>query len=867
MSSCSRTGDNSCKYNARSRAGIFQVALFASVASLCLGAQIATAETDPQRQQNDTSYTVVDCLMPGRVQQLGRHITYVSRRQMRKLTVNDCQIAGGEFTVYDRGSVTGSIQAWLPFAREGDGQAQSYLGQLFEKGMDGQPDYAMARHWYKLAAEQDLAEAQFNLARLYDSGLGGEADPALADYWYRKAFGLDEDIGSSVELVAPVSVEELQATIVSQEEIIVSQEGEIEALEAQVAALEAQVYTLEEERNSLVATLVLTEQQLAFARNEFASAVASEGSALDEIEALRRQLDLRRGELEAGESRLREQEAQIASQRDMLQTALEEARQNSAGEAELHRQVDQLMQQISSLRSESESLRSQLASLQTARGAQSDHVDELRAQLEARLSDAAAREAALAEQENALASQRAELAVSSEGLATEQSDLAAAEAEIRATQIDLAAERDALSQQIAEFEAARGALALREDEIASRQASLSDLQATLAARESEISKALEDVGAREENLARVQDEAVHLTLLRESLEADQARMADARAELLEQQVDLESRDQAFSARLAEYRVRAAELDNREQVLADREAAAIAREEQIQLELRRLEAAIGGLRSADTVRPDAAERHAIAAEQMDRSIFGNYHALLIGNQNYRDERWADLQTPHNDVDAISALLTEKYGFETTVLKDASRDEMMRTLSEISRSLGPNDNFLIYFAGHGSYQDGEAFWEPVNSVYNEPYVNSIDLENINQHLQITQARKVLVVADSCYAGGWSGSPAPQLVGDMSVDEQIQLLRVRARSRSRNILTAGTVRPVVDGLGGGHSIFALAFQDALARNADIVGAQDLFPSIYRYVARSTGQLSLDQQPQYSTNITSGHEGGDFIFYPMAP
>ena len=867
MSSGSRTGDTCCKYSERSRVGVLRAALFASAASLCLTAHGQGAQADPTRRQGDVTYTVVDCLMPGRVQQLGRHITYVSRRQMQKMTVNDCQIAGGEFTVYDRGSVTGSIQAWLPFAREGDRQAQSYLGQLFEKGMNGEPDYAMARHWYKLAAEQDLAEAQFNLARLYDSGLGGDTDPALADYWYRKAFGLDEAMAGAVELVAPVSVEELQATIVSQGAVIETQEGEIAALEAQVAALEAQVYTLEEERNSLVATLAQTDQQLAMTRNAFATAVAAEGSAVGEIEALRLQLEARRAELEAGEADLLDKETEIAAQREMLQAALEEARQSSAGEEALHRQVEDLMSEIARLRGDRESLRSQLTSLQSERGIQRGEVDELRAQLETRLTAAAAREAALAERETALAAQRAALAASSGGLDSRQGELAEAEAEIRADQIRLAAERETLSRDIAAFEAAREALAVREREIQSRQASLSELQASLAARESEIAAALEHVDAREESLVRAQDEAAQLSLLRAGLEADQARIAQERAQLEAQQEDLASRDQAFSVRLAEYRERAADLDEREQVLADREAAAVAREEQINLELRRLEAAIGGLRSADTARPDASERHAIAAEQMDRSIFGNYHALLIGNQNYQDERWADLQTPHNDVDAISALLTEKYGFETTVLKDATRDEMMRTLSEISRSLGPNDNFLIYFAGHGSYQDGEAFWEPVNSVYNEPFVNSIDLENINQHLQITQARKVLVVADSCYAGGWSGSPAPQLVGDMSVEEQIQLLRVRARSRSRNILTAGTVRPVVDGLGGGHSIFALAFQDALKRNADIVGAQDLFPSIYRYVARSTGQLSLDQQPQYSTNITSGHEGGDFIFYPMAP
>jgi hypothetical protein len=72
-------------------------------------------------------------------------------------------------------------------AEQGDADAQSNLGFMFEKGRGVTQDYAQAVYWYRKAAEQGNAVAQNNLGFLYYKGLGVTQDYPQAVSWFRKA--------------------------------------------------------------------------------------------------------------------------------------------------------------------------------------------------------------------------------------------------------------------------------------------------------------------------------------------------------------------------------------------------------------------------------------------------------------------------------------------------------------------------------------------------------------------------------------------------------------------------------------------------------------------------------------------------------
>ena len=230
-------------------------------------------------------------------------------------------------------------------------------------------------------------------------------------------------------------------------------------------------------------------------------------------------------------------------------------------------------------------------------------------------------------------------------------------------------------------------------------------------------------------------------------------------------------------------------------------------------------------------------------------FGNYHALVIGIDNYRAV--TPLKTAVSDAKTVADLLQKEYGFKVTLLLDATRNQMLDSFDDLRRRLTDGDNLLIYYAGHGHLDadSDRGFWLPVDADANRR-ANWLSNSDIADMVRGTRAKHVLVVADSCYAGTLTRSLAVQM---NALDDFTRL----AQKRARTALVSGGLEPVEDAGGGKHSVFAKAFLDALMTNTGVVDMSQIFSSMRRQVV-----LSAQQTPQYSDIRQVGHEGGDFIF-----
>jgi hypothetical protein len=124
---------------------------------------------------------------------MGRTITWVGRPRAVKQTISDCEILGGQYVLFDRANYDTALAVWKVAADQGDPTAQTYVGEIFERGLGRAPDYATAAQWYRKAAMQGFARAQFRLGALYEKGLGVQRDPVAALDWYRQAAGLQKD--------------------------------------------------------------------------------------------------------------------------------------------------------------------------------------------------------------------------------------------------------------------------------------------------------------------------------------------------------------------------------------------------------------------------------------------------------------------------------------------------------------------------------------------------------------------------------------------------------------------------------------------------------------------------------------------------
>src|SRR5215470_2356558 len=138
------------------------------------------------------SLEIVDCLLPGVVRSIG-NTTYLTARRPTRTTAGECHIRGGEYTAYDRADYKSALRVWMEAATAGDPEAMTNVGEIYERGLGGTPNYEAAVIWYQKAADKGLSRALFDLGTLYEQGLGVDKDSLKALNLYRQAWGLPAD--------------------------------------------------------------------------------------------------------------------------------------------------------------------------------------------------------------------------------------------------------------------------------------------------------------------------------------------------------------------------------------------------------------------------------------------------------------------------------------------------------------------------------------------------------------------------------------------------------------------------------------------------------------------------------------------------
>ncbi len=371
---------------------------------------------------------IVDCLLPGQIRKLGSQMTYLSARRPIQTSAQDCEIRGGEYTAYDRANYSSALRVWLPMAQEGDPDAQNKVGEIYEKGLGGAPDYEMAAIWYKRAAEQGFSRAQINLAFLYEKGLGVPADPKQALQLYRDASDLPD------------------AVVIDQAELDQSR--------------------LEMDR--LRRDLDSTRSQLQQARNELQR---RESELRRQQQELRRKLDenagarlspAERARIEEAEQALQRQRAELVRRQAQIQDLETESRDQRAQLLALRTEGESLREQLELARQQQARTREDLELYQSLAAQSADELEQARAELDALASGVggdAARIATLEEQlatrEKRLSQQKDETARLEEEAARLRRQLGESEAALEAERAALQGRLDAAGRQLAEYQVYR----------------------------------------------------------------------------------------------------------------------------------------------------------------------------------------------------------------------------------------------------------------------------------------------------------------------------------------------------------------------------------------------------------------------------
>ena len=248
-------------------------------------------------------------------------------------------------------------------------------------------------------------------------------------------------------------------------------------------------------------------------------------------------------------------------------------------------------------------------------------------------------------------------------------------------------------------------------------------------------------------------------------------------------------------------------------------------------------------------------------------FGRYYALIIGNQNYQNID--SLVTPRNDIQRLGDVLETRYGFNVTRLNDSDNLAIMDAINNLNDVLTEDDNLLIYYAGHGNrIQTGDfetGYWLPVNA--DAPPRDSLWIPNefVTRHLARIEAKRVMVIADSCYAGLLSSAPGFLMLAENEKPSD-DYVRYKLPRKSRLLLTSGGDFPVLDSGGGDNSVFASALLDLLEQNKGLITAPEIYRSVRDRVSKDAKVANFDQTPVYKVIKGAGHEMGDFFFVPTS-
>ncbi len=231
-----------------------------------------------------------------------------------------------------------------------------------------------------------------------------------------------------------------------------------------------------------------------------------------------------------------------------------------------------------------------------------------------------------------------------------------------------------------------------------------------------------------------------------------------------------------------------------------------------------------------------------------------YALLIANSDY--DYWEDLNSPYNDINAISSILKNDYGFEVEILNDADRNTILDKLFEYSGKTTDKDNMLIYYAGHGDIINNNAYWIPKNATKNISS-NWLNVNDVNSAISLIKAKDLLVMVDACYQGTAFKSGNKNIIGpsEQTINDEKYYYKM-LNIRSAVVITSGNDEAVIDEVVNGHSAFAYKFIEILKNNKNYETSTSMFVKIKKYHA------NLNQNPNLIRMAVWGDLGGDFIF-----
>jgi hypothetical protein len=235
-----------------------------------------------------------------------------------------------------------------------------------------------------------------------------------------------------------------------------------------------------------------------------------------------------------------------------------------------------------------------------------------------------------------------------------------------------------------------------------------------------------------------------------------------------------------------------------------------------------------------------------------------YALFFATDKY--DNWGDLVNPIYDANTVAMELKEKYGFEVEVVENATQEDILIKIKDYSgRNYKPQDQLLVFFAGHGHFDEGfgEGYVVAKNSLESDKAKTTyISHSNLRSYINNIACKHILLTMDVCF-GGTLDPAIARMRALESLDELTdnEFLARKLSKRTRRYITSGGKEYVSDGIQGKHSPFAARIIEALRTRGGEDGILTI-GEILPYLEKIK-----DHEPR-SGEFGDNEKGSDFVF-----
>lgn len=228
----------------------------------------------------------------------------------------------------------------------------------------------------------------------------------------------------------------------------------------------------------------------------------------------------------------------------------------------------------------------------------------------------------------------------------------------------------------------------------------------------------------------------------------------------------------------------------------------------------------------------------------------YYALILAVNDYDDPSITSLDEPISDATKLKEVLVNNYTFEEeniNFIKNPTNADIIIAFEKLTHQIGPNDFLLIFYAGHGYFNEKTniGYWLP-SDARKENTVKWFRNSALVENLGAINSRHTLLISDACFSGGIFKTRSAFNNANSNIADMLQ-------RPSRKAMTSGALTTVPD-----KSIFMKYLLKILGENTNkFLPSEDLFYDLALRMKNNS-----DTRPLYGELKNVGDEGGNFVF-----